>query len=261
MNRQSRLESLQAIIINVNSATLKDLAEQLNVSTMTVRRDMDILEEAGLVKIYRGGVIVAEHNTYDSRAPLYSLSAAAAEHIKEKQAIAKLAASTIEPDDVIFLDSGSTVEGILNFIDPLMKLTIICYSLNILNRVADRKNANIIFLGGVYHPDSQCCESPEGLTLLNRKRSSRAFISADGIHIALGVTTPGVWDSPFKHAGMKNSAHTYLLADSSKCGLVRTGHFADIEDFNTVISDNDFPEDMREYLTEKGIEMMFSFPD
>ncbi len=260
MNRQSRLETLQTIILGENSATIKDLAKQLNVSAMTIRRDVDILKDSGLVKIYQGGVVVAKQNIRDTRIPPYSLSTAAAEHIPEKRAIAKLAASVIKPDDVIFLDSGSTVETILDFIDSHMKLTIICYSLNIFKRVSERKNTDIIFLGGVYHHDSHCCESSEGLTLLNRKRSFRAFISANGVHTDLGVTTPGDWDGPFKRAGMKNSAHSYLVADSSKYGLVRTGHFADIRDFNTIISDSDLSADIIEYLDENGIELMLSRP-
>jgi len=258
VKRQSRLDSLQEIIIRANSTTIKDLAEQLNVSAMTIRRDMEVLESAGLVRTYRGGVIVAERHARSGSASVYSLSSAETAHVDEKREIAKVAAALIEPGDVVFLDAGSTVELILDYVDPLLELTVLCYSLNVLNLVAGRKNTRIVFSGGVYHPDSQNFESPEGLQLLDRNRSSRAFISANGIRVDLGVTSSGQFEIPIKRAAIENSAHTYLVADSSKCGLVRTGHFAEVEDFEAIITDNGFPTEMRDPFAERGVEIMLA---
>ncbi len=256
MKRQSRLDSLQEIIIRANSTTIKDLAAQLNVSAMTIRRDMEVLESAGLVRTYRGGVIVAERHARTGSASVYSLATAETAHVEEKREIAKAAAALVEPGDVVFFDAGSTVELILDYVDPLLEMTIFCYSLNVLNLVAGRKNTRIVFSGGVYHPDSQNFESPEGLQLLNRNRSSKAFISANGIRVDLGVTSSGQFEIPIKRAAIENSAHTYLIADSSKCGLVRTGHFADIEDFDVIITDSGIPTEEREQLAERGVELM-----
>ena len=256
VKRQSRLNSLQEIIIRANSTTIKDLAGQLNVSAMTIRRDMEVLEKAGIVRTYRGGVIVAERHARTGSASAYSLASAETAHVEEKREIAKLAAALVEPGDVIFLDAGSTVELILDYVDPLLEMTIFCYSLNVLNLVAGRKNTRVVFSGGVYHPDSQNFESPEGLQLLNRNRSSKAFISANGIRVDLGVTSSGQFEIPIKRAAIENSANTYLVADSSKCGLVRTGHFADIEDFDAIITDNGFASDMREHFTDRGVKIM-----
>ena len=256
MKRQSRLEEILSAVVLANSTTIRDLTEKYGLSEMTIRRDIEKLEQAGLVRTYRGGVIVAERHTRASRPSSYSLAAAEAEHAEQKRAIARLAAACIEPGDVVFLDSGSTIGFILDYVDPLMELTILCYSLNIFNLAAGRNNTRILFCGGLYHPDSQCCESPEGLALLNRNRSSKAFISANGIRLDVGVTTPGQYDIPIKRTAMANSAHTFLAADSSKCGLVRTGHFANLDDFDTVISDEGFPAEMREFLAERGVELL-----
>lgn len=258
VKRQSRLDTLQDIIIRANSTTIKDLAEQLGVSAMTIRRDMEVLEQAGLVRTYRGGVIVAERHARSATSSAYSLTSAETSHVAEKRAIARLAATLVEPGDVVFFDAGSTVELILDFVDPLLEMTVFCYSLNVLNLVAGRKNTRIVFSGGVYHPDSQNFESPEGLQLLNRNRSSKAFISANGIRIDLGVTSSGQFEIPIKRAAIENSARTYLVADSSKCGLVRTGHFADIGDFDAIITDDGIEDEPREQLAERGIELMIA---
>jgi DeoR family transcriptional regulator, deoxyribose operon repressor len=260
MKRQSRLEAVLSAVVMANSTTIKDLTRKFGLSEMTIRRDIEALETAGLLRSYRGGVIVAGRHARAARAPSYSLATAEAEHMGAKQAIARLAAQRIEPGDAIFLDSGSTIGFILDHVDPLLELTIFCYSLNIFNLAAGRKNTRVVFAGGVYHPDSQCCESPEGLALLNRNRSAKAFISANGLRVDLGVTTPGQFDVPIKRAAMANTACSFLVADSSKCGLVRTGHFANLDDFDGVISDDGFPADMRAFLSERDVELLLASP-
>jgi len=205
-------------------------------------------------------VIVAERHARTGGASAYSLTSAETTHVEEKREIAKVAAALIEPGDVVFLDAGSTVELILDYVDPLLEMTVLCYSLNVLNLVAGRKNTRTVFSGGVYHPDSQNFESPEGLRLLNRNRSSRAFISANGIRVDLGVTSSGQFEIPIKRAAIENSARTYLVADSSKCGLVRTGHFADVEEFDAIITDGGFPNEMRDHFADRGVELMLT-PD
>ncbi len=258
MKRQSRLDSLQDIIAEANSITIKDLADQLDVSVMTIRRDMEVLKEAGLVRTYRGGVIVSERNSRKPGSKGYSLTSAETANVDEKRGIAKLAASLIDDGDVVFFDAGSTVELILEYVDPNIEMTVLCYSLNILNLVAHRKNTRIVFSGGIFHPDSQNFESPEGLQLLSRNRSSKAFISANGIRVDLGVTSSGQFEIPIKRAAIENSAQSYLVADSSKCGLVRTGHFADVDDFSSIIIDWNLEDDMQENLIENGASIMIA---
>jgi DeoR family deoxyribose operon repressor len=260
MEAQSRLDAILSILMINNSTTIKELTARFQVSEMTIRRDIELLEKAHMVRSYRGGVIVAERHTRANRSATYSLDQAGAEHTAEKKGIARLAASLIMPGDVVFLDSGSTVGYILDYLDPAMELTVICYSLNIFNLAVSHSHTQVIFSGGQYHPDSQCCDSPEGLALINRKRSSKAFISANGLHKDLGVTTPGQFDIPIKTAAIANCAHAYLVADSSKCGLVRPGHFADMTDFDTIISDTAFPEEMCSNFKEKGVEILLALP-
>jgi DeoR family deoxyribose operon repressor len=252
VKRQSRIDQLQEIIAQANSITIKDLADQLNVSVMTIRRDMEVLEEAGIVRTYRGGVIVSENKSHGAVPYGYSLTTAETSHVEEKRAIAQYAASLIRNSDVIFFDAGSTVELILDYVSHDIEMTAICYSLNIVNLIASWPNTRIVFAGGVYHPESQNFESPEGLQLLGRNRSSKAFISANGISANLGMTSTGQFEIPIKRLAIKNSAESYLVADSSKFGLVRTSHFADAGDFSAIITDQGIDPDLREKLIGLG---------
>lgn len=258
MKRQSRLDHLQEIIAEANSITIKDLADQLDVSVMTIRRDMEVLEGAGVVRTYRGGVIVSENHNRNPGSQGYSLTAAETSHVDEKRAIAKLAASLVNNGDVVFFDAGSTVELILDYLDSNIEMTAICYSLNVMNRLSGWPNVCIIFSGGTYHPESQNFESPEGLQLLSRNRSSKAFISANGIRVDLGVTSSGLFEIPIKRMAIENSISSYLVADSSKCGVVRTAHFANVEDFTSIITDWNLDEEKRTTLTENDASIMIA---
>lgn len=258
MKRQSRLDAVLATVIADNSTTIRELTRKFGLSEMTLRRDVRALEQAGLLRSYRGGVVVAGTHSSAGRTPAYSLTAARAERVVQKKAIARLAAGLIKAGDVIFLDSGSTAGFILDYVDRALELTVFCYSLNIFNLAAGRRNTRIVFAGGVYHPDSQCCDSPEGLALLTRSRSTRAFISANGLHVDLGVTTPGQFDIAVKRAAMANSACNILVADSSKCGLVRTGHFANLDDFDVLISDDGLSNDIRQFFFDHQIDLMLA---
>jgi DeoR family deoxyribose operon repressor len=247
---------LQDIIAGANSITIKDLANQMDVSVMTIRRDMEVLEEAGLVRTYRGGVIVSEQSPRAPGPLGYSLVSAGTSQVEEKKAIAKLAASLIEEGDVVFFDAGSTVEHILTFVNSSIEMTAICYSLNIMNLLANWPNTRIIFAGGIFHPESQNFESPEGITLLKRNRVSKAFMSANGIRVDLGVTSSSQFEIPIKRVAIENSAASYLVADSTKCGLVRTAHFADVQDFTAIITDWGIDEDNLEKLSSNGASIM-----
>lgn len=247
---------MQDIIADANSITIKDLADQMDVSVMTIRRDMEVLEEAGLVRTYRGGVIVSEQSPRAPGPHGYSLVSAGTSQVEEKKAIAKLAASLIEEGDVVFFDAGSTVEHILTFVNSSIEMTAICYSLNIMNLLANWPNTRIIFAGGIFHPESQNFESPEGLTLLTRNRVSKAFMSANGIRVDLGVTSSSQFEIPIKRVAIENSAASYLVADSTKCGLVRTAHFADVQDFTAIITDWGVDEDNLEKLSSNGASIM-----
>ena len=86
METQSRLDSILSLLMIANSTTIKDLTRKFKVSEMTIRRDIDQLEKAGMVRSYRGGVIVAERHARASRSSSYSLPSAEPVHEKEKRA-------------------------------------------------------------------------------------------------------------------------------------------------------------------------------
>ena len=253
--KTKRLNRIVDYLQKNQSADVKELAERLYVSEMTIRRDLKVLESQNVVRLMHGGVFINPSEKNGNIETEYTIPAATALRIDEKKRIAEKAISLIEPNEAISLDSGSTTEVFAKLLPEEMNLSILCYSLNILNVITKKKNNQIIFSGGFFHDSSLMFESPEGLSLIRRTRTNKAFISAAGINADLGVTTKIQQEREVKEAIMESCQSRILLIDSSKFGKVQTNYFADIEDFEVIITDDGIPDEYIQIIRNLDIQL------
>ncbi len=239
MTKTERLERITDYTRINTSATIQELTDILKVSHMTIRRDVISLEEKGVLTVIHGGVIFNDDTHTDG----YRMSLARTNMLEEKQKIARKAVSLIEPNDTIIIDAGSTGELIATFLPQDIPLTVICYALNIAIIVAKKPNCTLIVSGGYYHESSMVLESPEGLELLKQNRANKAFITASGVSTSLGITCSNFFERAVKHAALKSCHTSVLVADSSKFNVIKSGHFADITDFDIIITDKGISEE------------------
>lgn len=233
MIKSERLEKITDYIKINTSATIQELVEVLKVSHMTIRRDVKTLEEEEILNVIHGGVIYnAQHHSDD-----YKTIIARTSHLHEKEKIALQAITYIKPNDSIIIDAGSTGELIATFLPTNMPLTIVCYALNIATIIAKKPNCTLILSGGHYHESSMSFESNEGLELLKQNRVNIAFITANGVSSTLGITCSAYFERLIKHTALKSSKMSILVADSSKFDVIKPNHFANIEDFDIIITD------------------------
>jgi DeoR family deoxyribose operon repressor len=162
----------------------------------------------------------------------------------------------IEPNDTISLDVGSTTEYIAKFIREDVPVTVLCFTLNVLTEIYRKKNCSPIFTGGHFHDNSLMFESPEGIALIKRTRIDKGFIAAAGVHDGLGVTCANPYEIETKKAAFASSKTKILVADSTKFGRTRVAYFADLKDFDIVITDNEIPDYYRSVIENLGIELI-----
>ena len=256
MNKRiKRLNSIVEYLEANNSSDVKLLSENLQVSDMTIRRDLRILEDQGIIISKHGGVFINPGERRGTVEADYTLPIAGTVRIAEKKRIAERAVSLIGPDDVITIDSGSTMEIFSKLLPKEMPLSILCYSLNVLNEVVKRTDSQIFFAGGVFHERSQMFESPEGLSMIKRTRAGKAFISASGANAELGVTTKIHHERAVKEAIMESSQSKILLIDSSKFGRVQTNYFAAFGDFDMIITDDGISQEYTDIIRAQGIDL------
>ena len=249
--RQREIQILD-VLKRSKFASIKDIAKETGVSEMTVRRALLRLEQDKLVRLIHGGAFVDSGTTRVDGEPSYSLVVEESLQTEEKRRIGERAASLIEPDDVVVIDSGTTTEYLARAIPDNIHITIVCYTLNILFEVYKRKSCRIIFAGGYYHDNTMMFESLEGRQLIKKLRATKSFLGATGISDKLGVTCSNACEPDVKRAAVDSSLKRVLLADSSKFELVRPYYFADLGEFDVIVTDKNIPSRYEKLIKELG---------
>jgi DeoR family deoxyribose operon repressor len=257
MRKQERIqqivETLRAQDLGVSS--IRELAGRLEVSEMTIRRDLELLARENVVRlVHAGAVLVAP----EASAPRYSLAEAGARMSEEKRRIGRRAAALIQPEDIVIVDSGSTTECLVQAIPDGLPLTLLCFSLNVLVAAHRNKECRIVFAGGALHENTLMFESPEGAQLIRRYRANKAFLSASGVNDRLGVTCANSYEVETKKAAIASSLERILVADSSKFGRIHPSHFAELGDFSILVTDAGLPAESAAALRVGGIQVLIA---
>lgn len=252
--RRARLETIVRLLQGKGAAGITELAAQLGVSEMTVRRDLKALAAGGVVRLVHAGAVLGPEGQAGVPAR-YSLAEAGTQNVEHKRRVGALAASLLEDGDIVIIDSGTTTECLARSLPAGIHLTVVCFALNVLVEVRRRENCRIVFAGGQLHENSLVFESPEAVQLISRYRATRCFISASGVSATLGVTCSNAYEVSLKRAAIASSQHRLLLADSTKFGRVRPAYFADLEEFEAVITDRGLSEEHRQALSDLGLRL------
>lgn len=249
--KQKRRDELLNLVKARERISIKELAENYEVSELTIRRDVQILEQQGFVQNVRGIVFA---NESDRESKIYNLNAAGAVNFNAKNAIGLYAAGLIENDDIVIIDNGTTTESLAAHFPEDVKATVLCYNINILNHLYKQTNISLIFGGGYFHPQTLMFESKESLELIRRTRARKVFVSAAGVHDSLGVTCASTYELESKREILKASMEKILLVDSSKFGQVHKNFICDFSIFDRIITDDKLPEEWRKIITDAGVE-------
>ncbi len=256
MDKNQRLKSIINLLEVKKVVNIKELMKRLGVTEMTIRRDLSILKDDMIVDLIPGGAILKSYTDSEEVYENYLITHAETKRIREKARIGHKAASLIEPNDTVAIDVGSTTEYVAKFIHEDMPILILCYGLNILVEIYRKKNCSPIFAGGYFHDDSMMFESREGIDLIKRIRADKAFISAAGVHSNFGVTTVNNYEIDAKQAVLRSSKTKILITDSTKFGKTRMAYFAELQDFDMIITDSEISEEYRSIIGELGIELV-----
>ena len=167
-------------------------------------------------------------NNIDRLESFYEIENETIKHENEKIKIGIAAANLVTDNDIIIIDTGTTTEKLAENISSDISITALIYNTNILNALSNKKNINLIFSGGYFHPNTQMFESPEGIDLIRKTRATKVFVSAAGVHENLGVTCSNNYEVLTKNAILSSSVEKILLVESEKFGIVKSAYFADL---------------------------------
>ncbi|MCB1446814.1 MAG: DeoR/GlpR transcriptional regulator [Rhizobiaceae bacterium] len=230
---KDRLDQLAALLNEKGVLHLKDAARRLGVSEMTVRRD--IAGEVGRFAYLGGHIMPAEK--VEPEQP-YELALQADRHAAAKREACRFALGHIHADDTIFVDCGTTLQHLIDLVPQTMPLTVVCYALNIAERLAAAPNMRLILLGGLYHPETASFSGPQGLDTLDRVGINTAFLSAAGLDPERGATCAHFHEVAIKQKAIATAQKNLLVIDTSKLGRVKPAFFAEADAFDVVYTEN-----------------------
>ena len=214
------------------SASVQELAEKLEISESTIRRDLEKLDAQGrLVKVH-GGATRLERASVTRDLAVMERSVMNAQ---QKDRIAAYAASLVGPDDFVYIDAGTSTAAM---VDHLMETDAIYVtdSVSLALRMVER-GLNVIVLGGELKGATQALVGPDALDSLARYNFSIGFWGTNGATIEQGFTTPDRSEAVVKRISMKHTNRRYVLADATKLGAVASVTFADFCDA-TILTDS-----------------------
>lgn len=237
--RTWRLRQLRLAVEKAGTVHLKDAAKLLNVSEMTVRRD---LASDGATLACLGGHVM---DTGFPTAAKYALEQERDQHAQHKLSACRHAAQMIKDGDTLFIDCGTTMPHLAENLPPDFALTVVCYSMNIATIATRRPNTQVIMLGGVYHASSASFYSDEALQYLKTLGLNKAFISAGGVHPTRGASCSNFYEVPVKQAAIASAVESILLIDESKLARLKPAFFTGLDAFAKIIVGGSISKDLR----------------
>lgn len=245
---ERRLEIVR-LVNRQGRASVAELSQQLGVSEVTIRADLQALAERNLIIRTHGGAIPAK-GAYD-----LALTRRRQQHVAEKSRIGQAAAAMVTDGDAIFVDSSSTALTILPFLNNRRQLTIITNSLAVAQAVQDRPSLTVVMPGGTLQNDTASLIGIDGLELLRKYNIQRGFFGAHGLAMAEGLTDVSAEEADVKRQLVAMCRQTIALLDATKWGRVGLASFAQLEDIDTIITAAGAPEELLAQVGALGIQV------
>ncbi len=228
--QEERLREIMRLLEKENRVLINDLCKIFNTTSVTIRKDLDLLENQGILKRTHGGAILHK--------PLFrglALDEKEKLNSQEKMQIANEAVKLINEGDVIILDSGSTTTYLAKKMKNLKGITVITNALNIALELADSE-LEVILTGGALQKNSSTLIGPLADEVLGKISADKLFHGVDGIDYDLGLTTPNITEAKTSRVMMQRAGQNILLVDSSKFGRRSLGVICQMKEIDKIIT-------------------------
>ena len=234
MLADARRSAIVEAVVNNRAASVTDLATQLGVSPMTVRRDIEVLDEAGLVERVHGGAKM--RGGASAHEPGFELKSTQARD--EKQAIADEAASMVKEGQSIGLSAGTTTWALAQRLALKEGLTVVTNSVRIADVFQASASRQTVILTGGERTPSDALVGPIATASVKQLHLDLLFMGVHGADAEAGFTTPNLLEAEMDRALVSAARRVVVLADHSKWGMVGISTIAGLDDADEVISDS-----------------------
>lgn len=233
MYAEERQQEIAAQARALGRVDVAELALAFDVSVETVRRDLTALERDGVLRRVHGGGIPVDRLRQEHALPTRSTVMTA-----EKERIAKAALAELGGAGTVLLDAGTTTARLAELLPVDRELTVVTNALPIAVALSARPSTTVLVVGGRVRPRTMACVDATALAQLADLHVDVAFLGANGVSAARGLTTADPAEAAVKRAMVGCARRAVVLADRSKVGDDQFVRFAALEDVETLVIDD-----------------------
>jgi DeoR family fructose operon transcriptional repressor len=237
MYAEERRAAIVGAARDAGRVEVAELAEALDVTPETVRRDLTVLERSGLLRRVHGGAILGASGGFEP-----ALAVREAVHTEEKARIAQAALAWLPEQGAIALDGGSTTHRFAEILPFDRSLTVVTNNLAIALPLADRQDLTVHIVGGRLRGRTLTTVDEVALTYLRSIHLDVVFLGTNGFSIRRGMTTPDSSEAAVKRAFIASASRRVLLSDHTKFGLEHFAHVGDLAEVDVLITDTGLPD-------------------
>ncbi|HBX44331.1 DeoR/GlpR family DNA-binding transcription regulator [Limibacterium fermenti] len=248
---QRRIKILN-LIREDGHAKVQDLSKIFKVTDVTIRQDLEVLENMGHIQREHGGAFLRDVGSFAKTGKLFNQT-----YIEEKREIAKKARTLINEGECIILDSGSTTTEIAKLLINYQHLTVITNALNIALILGENHGINLIVTGGEFKAPTLSLTGKMAADSLKDVHANKLFLATAGISANMQLTYPSLSDLMVKSAMIKSSDEVYLVADSSKIGISAFANLGSISLVKALITDKNISNEYIDKIKEKNVEILY----
>lgn len=243
-----RMQEMENYILSNGTVSLDELCETFAVSKNTVRRDIKRLTEKGIIEKVYGGVTALDKQLvpYENRKIV---------HNDEKMRIAMHAASFIDDNDFIYIDSGTTTKWMFDDFPEDKSITVLTNNLDVINAVSTKENIDLFVLGNHYQAKTRSFVSMSGVSLLTRYNVDKAFMACTGASISKGLTNADLHEYEVKKSIIQKDSELFVLADASKFGKSTMLTYAPLSRADHIITSSELNQEYQTYCKNESIQI------
>lgn len=254
--REERFIRIMEMIYRDNKVIVSELAKIFGLSKPSIRLDLSELESRGLIERTHGGAIlkdvisnkyIAGKNVLELRKEVFK---------EEKQRIGQAVKDLTHDGDSIMVDGGSSSYYVVKYLRERRGLTIITSSVFLLPPLMEIPDAKIYLTGGLVHREFEDLIGDISLSSLQRFKPSYAIFGIDAISIENGLSTTETSTAQIKKQMLAVGSQSIVVADSSKFGKVSLCHVAGLEDIDYLVTDNNVPQDIVNFLKSTNVKLI-----
>lgn len=251
--KRERIEEIAALLDKRGKLSLEQLEEYFpKISQMTLRRDLFQLEKEGKIIRVRGGAMSVKEVQKSSGEPYTKKTTI---HTDEKIVIAQKAAMLVDEGSSIFIDAGSTALYLAKEL-PDMPCNVFTNGIAVASALAQKKNVTINVIGGQLIKNNLSTASPVASRYFEDTNFELAVISASAFTTENGFSCSSQLEADLLRMMCKKAKFVYMMLDSSKIGKIMPYTFAHAQDINVLITDNAFPESLKDFFKNMDIVVM-----